>query len=199
MTQLVNFAELLDLTTAPSAVQYPKLDEAGTYLVSVLEAAYSKTKDGTKSQGVVKVQVVDGPKQGARVNLYIGEGTNQEQAKLNIHPYYVTLLNLGIAKDKIIDDAQNWGEVIQSITAIMTKQIARKVDIKLNLTLKPNEKKSTPDKPEFYRNVSAITTVVASDPVAETKPATTATKASKAKVVDAPIAPEAESEDAWLD
>jgi hypothetical protein len=181
----MDFASLIESQIAPTGASFPKLDAEGTYVVKVLESAYTKTKAGDKSQGVLKVEVVEGEKATARVNLYIGTGSNDQQAAMNVNPYYNTLLALGVSKDKIIDDCDSWSEVIANITSIMTKQLARGVEIKLNLTLKENAKKSTEEKKEFYRNVSVYTTPTASTVSVSEAPA------DLAKSVKAPKAPKA--------
>jgi hypothetical protein len=184
---MMDFAKLIESTTAPTGASFPKLDQEGTYIVSVLEANYAKTKDGTKSQGVLKVEVIEGEKATARCNLYIGAGTNDQQAAMNVKPYYDTLINIGVSKDKLIDDATNWNEVIANVVSQLTKQISRGNVIKLNLTLKINTKKSTDEVKDFYKNVSIYT---APEAVAESAPVDEST-APKAKVTKAPKIPEA--------
>lgn len=207
----MDFATLIESQIAPTGASFPKLDQEGTYVIKVLESAYSKTKAGDKSQGVIKVECIEGEKSGARVNLYIGAGNNDQQAAMNVNPWYTTLLNLGVAKDKILDDADTWNEVIANITSIMTKQIARGVEIKLNLTLKENIKKSTEEKKEYYRNVSVYTTPTDSIVSLSEAPAnlanavkapkaTKATKIHEAKIpVDTLATPEAEDNLDWMD
>lgn len=180
---------------------FPKIDCEGTWTCKVIEATFAKNQKGDANRTMVKLEVIanQGESQDrvtARTNAYITVAGKKELTERNFAPWIGTLIDAGITPEKIKYEATDMYDIAQNIATILTKQIKLAKEILVTLQTKANPSGG------FYKNiykyVAPVAAVVASEPVAETKPATT-TKAPKAKVVEAPIAPDAESEDAWLD
>lgn len=159
-----NFETAFENTTAPTGASYPKIDAEGTYTVKVLEASWVKTLAGNASQGKVQVEVVDGEKAGARVNLYVGAGKTDEQGLRNAKPFWDTLKNLGISGAKLSEDCDTLVEVIQNLMNIMAKRITKGAEIKMTLNVRINKAKSTELKTEFYLN-PAVYVPASVDPI----------------------------------
>lgn len=156
-----NFDEMFATTTAPTGASYPKIDAEGSYTVKILEASWVKTLAGTASQGKVQVEVVEGEKTGARVNLYVGVGKTHEQGLRNAKPFWDTLKGLGIEGSKLSEDCDTVAEVIQNMMSIIAKRITKGAEIKMTLNVRKNVAKSTAEKTEFYFNPAVYTALEA--------------------------------------
>ena len=161
-----NFDDLFETTTAPTGVSYPKIDAEGTYTVKIIDAQWVKTLSGNASQGKVQVEVTEGDKTGARVNLYVGVGKTNEQGLRNAKPFWDTLKAIGISADKLQEDCDTLAEVIQNMMSIIAKRITKGAEIKMTLNVRINKAKSTAEKTEFYFNpaVYAVEIPKADDP-----------------------------------
>lgn len=152
-----NFEDLFENTTAPSGVSYPKLDKEGTYTVKIIDAQWVKTLAGTASQGKVQVEVIEGEKTGARVNLYVGAGKTNEQGLRNAKPFWDTLKAIGISAEKLQEDCDTLPEVIQNLMNITAKRLTKGAEIKMTLNVRINKTKTTEEKTEFYFNPAVYT------------------------------------------
>lgn len=151
---MFDFDKAFENVKAPTGKSFPKLDEVGTYTVKILSSEWVKTLAGNAEQGKLQVEVVDGPKKGARCNLYIGEGKTPDQGFQNAKFLWDTLKLLGIPVSKLQEDCTTLRQVINNIIGITQKRIVREDVILLTLNVVKNEKKSTPEKTEFYFNPS---------------------------------------------
>lgn len=215
----MNFAELIENLPESILSTRPKLDAPGRYNVKVIEASYGANQAKTGFRGVLKLEVLDGDKATALTNVYLTVGKDEAQSARNIKPFYDTLVNLGVKKEKIIDaeDTSTWLEVIQSIISQHTKLITRGIEAKYSLVLKEDIKRSTDEKKEYFKNVYVFQDEVASEPTNKVSDAPAKTvKAQKVSkkleatpeavginaVVEAKVAKTVEAEDddmSWID
>ena len=141
--------------------------------MKVLETSFGKNQAGTAMRGFAKVEVIDNlgnspDRIGARTNLYLTVGGNQEQTDRNLGGWVRTIINLGVSPDKIKDDAADYFDIIQNITTIATKQLKLGKEIVLRMNVNPNSKKEG----DFHKNIYAIDlykapVVAVVDPVAD--------------------------------
>lgn len=158
MSNEVNFDELFEAAASaalPTGGSFPKVDIAGEFKCKVLESSFGKNQAGTAMRGYVKLEVVESlggteDRAGARTNVYINVGAKPEHTQINIAPWIKTLLDLGVSKEKIKDDAADFLDIIQNITTIITKQLKLGKEIYVYLHTKDDGKGG------WYKNIGAI-------------------------------------------
>ena len=139
--------------SALSSGSFPRLDCEGLWKVKVIECSYGASQKGDTKRAMYKVEVIANLKDSvdkvtARTNLYVTAPADAALAQRNIAPYYNTLKAL-VGKEKLLDDAVDYDDIVQNIVAQSNKCLKLGKEIILTLQLRKNAKKEG----EFYKNV----------------------------------------------
>ena len=163
-TAAINFDGLFDASNVLEGSTRARLDIEGTWYAKMTEATYGKNQAGTKSRGMLKLEILGSyagteDRTGAITNVYVNVADKVELTQRNIAPWAQTLIAVGVSAEKIKEDAVDFDDVIQNIIAISTKQLKLGKEILVKLQTKNDGKGG------FYKNIYLYTAPEAVDPI----------------------------------